>query len=200
MTEFYQQDLFDENGHLTDDTLRAFAASTHIQGEEGEDGIAFTELARLEIAEHLSFCDQCILRYTEFLCDDQMAAPSDLVTPSVMKKLEKEQRGRYVQKWLSMTMAASFAILFWVAGIFSPNLGELDTGFLTDIVDGAAVFSQRTAEISTELTDTMGGFVEKLNWTYWQNDLDGKNSPEQLNRFERLNWMNWRGDDSHGEK
>ena len=63
-----------------------------------------------------------------------------------------------------MAMAAGFAILFWVAGVFSPNFADIDTGFLTNIVDGATAFSRQTVEISTEITDSMGNWVEKLNW------------------------------------
>lgn len=166
MARIWQKDLFDEAGHLTDDTLVALVHSTDAENmaEGADDAVDFNELQRLEIAEHLSFCDECVLRYTELMADDALLTPSDLVEPSVMRKLEKEERRQYFSKWVSMVMAASFAILFWVAGVFSPNFAEMDAGFLTDMVEGATAFSRQTVEISTEITDTMSNWVEKLNW------------------------------------
>ncbi len=48
---------FREDGHMSDEALTALA--------ENREG--FDELERLEIAEHLAFCDGCLLRYTELL-------------------------------------------------------------------------------------------------------------------------------------
>ena len=51
--------VFRDDGHLTGGALLALAGN--------EDG--FDELARLEIAEHLAFCDECLQRYTALLED-----------------------------------------------------------------------------------------------------------------------------------
>ena len=160
MAKRWQEDLFDADGHLVDAALMALIHSS----DDAEDAVVFDELQRLEIAEHLSFCDHCVLRYTELLTDNRLLAPSDLVVPAVMKALEKEERQRYFSKWVSMVMAAGFAIFFWIAGVFSPNFADMDAGFLTGIVEGATTFSRQTVEISTEITDSMGNWVEKLNW------------------------------------
>lgn len=159
MTNLWQEDLFDEDGHLTDRTILAF-----IHADDEECAVTFDELQRLEIAEHLSFCDACLLRYTEYLSDACLLSPSELTAPAVMRELEKETRQSYFSKWVSMVMAAGFAIFFWIAGVFTPDFAEMDTQFLTDIVDGATVFCEQTVEISTGLTDSMGDLVEKLNW------------------------------------
>lgn len=164
MARIWQKDLFDENGHLTDDTLVALIHSSADNAGNADDAVDFNELQRLEIAEHLSFCDKCVLRYTELMTDEALLTPSDLVVPGVMNRLEKEARRQSFSKWASMIMAASFAILFWVAGVFSPNFADLDTGFLTEIMEGATAFSRQTVEISTEITDSMGNWMEKLNW------------------------------------
>ena len=49
-------ELFSNNGHLKDEALLAL-----IQGRE------LSELERLEISEHLAYCDRCLQRYTELL-------------------------------------------------------------------------------------------------------------------------------------
>ena len=47
---------FRPDGHLTDEALAALVR-----------GDALTEMDRLELAEHLAYCDQCLQRYTELL-------------------------------------------------------------------------------------------------------------------------------------
>ena len=47
---------FRPDGHLTDEALAALIR-----------GAALVELDRLELAEHLAYCDQCLQRYTELL-------------------------------------------------------------------------------------------------------------------------------------
>ena len=55
---------FRADGHLTNEALAAM-----IRGE------ALDELGRLEIAEHLSFCDLCLQRYTDLLCGTELLTP-----------------------------------------------------------------------------------------------------------------------------
>ena len=56
--------VFREDGHLSGEALEALA--------KNED--RFDELERLEIAEHLAFCDYCLQRYTLALEDGAFAA------------------------------------------------------------------------------------------------------------------------------
>ena len=53
-------ELFNKEGHLTDEGLRAVVDGT------------LDEMGRLEASEHLSFCDSCLVRYTELLADDTL--------------------------------------------------------------------------------------------------------------------------------
>lgn len=46
------KELFDPNGHLTDDAFGALLRDEPLD-----------EMERLEISEHLSFCDRCVERY-----------------------------------------------------------------------------------------------------------------------------------------
>lgn len=55
---------FRADGHLTDEALAALM----------QDG-GLDELARLELAEHLSFCDLCLQRYTDLLAGTELLAP-----------------------------------------------------------------------------------------------------------------------------
>ena len=56
-------ELFLQNGHLSDEGLQALIDGT------------LDELQRLEAAEHLSFCDECLTRYTALLTGDVLEEP-----------------------------------------------------------------------------------------------------------------------------
>ena len=58
-------ELFDPSGHLTDRALLAL-----VRNEE------LDELARLELAEHLAYCDRCLQRYTALLADVPLLVPA----------------------------------------------------------------------------------------------------------------------------
>lgn len=55
---------FREDGHLTDEALAALV-----------QGGGLDELGRLEMAEHLAFCDLCLQRYTELLANLELLTP-----------------------------------------------------------------------------------------------------------------------------
>ncbi len=71
-------DVFDNHGHLTEQALLAL-----IQEESLE------ELERLEIAEHLAFCDQCLQRYTELLTDDTLLTPSPVCREGLGRRVRQ---------------------------------------------------------------------------------------------------------------
>lgn len=62
-------ELFYENGHLTPEGLNAL-----VDGQ-------LDEMARLEAAEHLSFCDECLVRYTALVEQAPLAAPETPLAP-----------------------------------------------------------------------------------------------------------------------
>ena len=88
-------DVFDNHGHLTEQALLAL-----IQEESLE------ELERLEIAEHLAFCDQCLQRYTELLTDDTLLTPS----PVCREGLGRRVRQRLVRMFPSRYATAAAAV------------------------------------------------------------------------------------------
>lgn len=55
---------FRADGHLTDEALAALVRDDNLD-----------ELGRLEMAEHLSFCDSCLQRYTDLLCGRELLTP-----------------------------------------------------------------------------------------------------------------------------
>ena len=65
-------ELFDKNGCLTDEGLQALQAG------------GLDELGRLETAEHLSYCDKCMDRYTALLTADALETPPHSAHKAVM--------------------------------------------------------------------------------------------------------------------
>ena len=96
-------ELFLENGHLTDEALHASLEGT------------LDEMGRLEVAEHLSFCDSCLVRYTSLLEDDVLLEPEHPLTPGVLERI----RRRVVRVFFNRYAAAVvLAVTFWSTGLF----------------------------------------------------------------------------------
>ena len=107
-------ELFRHDGHLTDGALTALVA-----------GESLDETARLEIAEHLAYCDLCLQRYTGAL------AGAPLLTPerSCRESLWRRVRVRTVQVFTSRYAAAVAGVilaltLVWGSGYESFSLPD----------------------------------------------------------------------------
>ena len=72
-------ELFDKNGCLTDEGLQALQAG------------GLDELGRLETAEHLSYCDKCMERYTALLTADALETPPHSAHKAVMAAIWRWQ-------------------------------------------------------------------------------------------------------------
>ena len=100
---FDNENLFDPDGHLTDGGLYALKDGT------------LDDLGALEAAEHLSFCDYCLLRYTA-LVD---TAPACLQTPMrdlipQVQNLMRLRRFRLLtNRYVSAAAAVVLAFALW---------------------------------------------------------------------------------------
>lgn len=98
--------LFCETGCLTDEALRAV-----------RDG-ALDETARLEASEHMSFCDACLLRYTDLLTDDVLVAPPAPLAPTVMRRIRGRTLRVAVNRYARVAAVAALALALWSTGVF----------------------------------------------------------------------------------
>lgn len=100
---FDNNNLFDADGHLTDDGLYALKDGT------------LDDLGALEAAEHLSFCDYCLLRYTELID----AAPACLQQPMrdlipQVQNLMRLRRFRIMtNRYVSEAAAVVLCFMLW---------------------------------------------------------------------------------------
>ena len=108
-------ELFRHDGHLTDGALTALVA-----------GESLDETARLEITEHLAYCDLCLQRYTDALAGAPLLTPERSCRESLWRRI----RARTVQIFTSRYAAAVAGVvlaltLVWGSGYGSIRLPEL---------------------------------------------------------------------------
>ena len=140
--------VFREDGHLSDRALAALA--------QNED--RFDELERLEIAEHLAFCDECLQRYTLALEGGDLLVPER----SCQKTLWARIRGRAfrlaVSRYATAVAAVTLAltVLWGGADIPRPALPE-DRPIVSRQLTGL------TGEIHDSLRGAVGGISDFLD-------------------------------------
>lgn len=92
-------ELFDPAGHLTDGALLALAH------EEVPD-----ELARLEMAEHLAYCDQCLQRYTALLAEAPLLTPAHSCRESLWRRVRARTLRLLTSRYATAAAAVALAL------------------------------------------------------------------------------------------
>ena len=92
-------ELFDPAGHLTDGALLALAH------EEVPD-----ELARLEMAEHLAYCDQCLHRYTALLAEAPLLTPAHSCRESLWRRVRARTLRLLASRYATAVAAVALAL------------------------------------------------------------------------------------------
>ena len=92
-------ELFDPAGHLTDGALLALAH------EEVPD-----ELARLEMAEHLAYCDQCLHRYTALLAEAPLLTPAHSCRESLWRRVRARALRLLTSRYATAAAAVALAL------------------------------------------------------------------------------------------
>ena len=92
-------ELFDPAGHLTDGALLALAH------EEVPD-----ELARLEMAEHLAYCDQCLQRYTDLLANAPLLTPAHSCRESLWRRIRARTLRLLTSRYATAAAAVALAL------------------------------------------------------------------------------------------
>ena len=69
------------------------------------------EMGRLEASEHLSFCDSCLVRYTELLADDTLLVPEMPLTPTVLARVRRRAVRVFFNRYTRVAAVAAFAVV-----------------------------------------------------------------------------------------
>ncbi len=138
---------FRDDGHLSDGALTALA----------ENRADFDELERLEIAEHLAFCDECLCRYTALLEDE-----TALLVPerSCRRTLWNQIRFRAIQAAASRCATAAAAMALALTVLWGGRGAELPRPSLPE--DRPSV-SRRLSGLTGELNDSLRETVSGLS-------------------------------------
>lgn len=134
------KEYFDEDGHLTD-----FALNTLIYDEPDE-------LHRLEIAEHLSYCDECIEKYTKMLDTSIISAPNINMAETIMKKIRMRARRIFMNKYATMSVAACIALTLWSSGMFSVDFSESSNSGFDRMYYKTYEITEKTYTITEEIS------------------------------------------------
>lgn len=98
---------FDEKGCITPQALLRV-----VQGEE------MSQLERLEISEHLSFCDHCLKEYSRLLTQETLMEPSKPLADHFLKRLKKKVERLVFRRVTAAALAAGFALAFVFSDAF----------------------------------------------------------------------------------
>ena len=95
--------IFRSDGHLRDEALCALVLNQPLE-----------ELERLEIAEHLAFCDLCLQRYTEALTEDTLLAPHQSCHDTIWHRIRSRTLRILSSRYATAAAAVALAlVLVW---------------------------------------------------------------------------------------
>ena len=145
--------LFLDNGHLTDEGLQAL-----IDGN-------LDEMQRLEVSEHLSFCDECLVRYTNLLTDPICIEPeNDLVLP-VMRRLRQKILRIVTSRYATAAAAVVLTLCLWAAGFFSgihPTESQIGQQISQQSIQGHS-FSNEIQQVFWGISNTFSNMMNQVS-------------------------------------
>lgn len=107
-------DVFDKRGHLTEQALRSLVNNEPLEEPE-----------RLELAEHLAFCDQCLQRYTELLTDDVLLTPSPACRDGLIWRIRRRAVRLVTSRYATAAAAVALALtVLWGGAGLNGRTGD----------------------------------------------------------------------------
>ena len=139
----------DESGCLTDHALQSLLNGS------------LEELERLEVAEHLSYCDSCVERYTALLVPQVLEEPPELMKQSILSALRKRAAKLFVDRYFHMAVAASLTLVLWGSGVFN-SFGEVRLVRPPEERNPEASISWRLNSFASDVSDGVTDFMDQL--------------------------------------
>lgn len=140
---------FRHDGHLTDAALTAL-----IQGQP------LDELERLEMAEHLAYCDLCLQRYTELLCEDTLLTPRESCRDSLLRRIRRRTVQLVTSRYATAAAAVALALtLLWGGLDFSMGTAPHPS----QDPNPSPTLSERFSTWSEHWNSTMDTVFDRLN-------------------------------------
>lgn len=136
--------LFDAEGHLTDGGLRA------LQDDRLDD------LGRLEAAEHLTFCDYCLARYTALIeaAPQALRQPMRDLIPQVQNLMRLRSFRIMTNRYVSTAAAVLIAFAVWQFGL---------SGISSATKRQPAALQEPRVTVSQSISGALDRFSSNLN-------------------------------------
>ena len=119
------------------------------------------ELQRLEVSEHLSYCDACVERYTALLADGVLLEAPELMKQSVLAALRRKAAKVFVNRYFHMAVAASLTLVLWGSGVFN-SFGEVRLVRPPEARNPEASISWRLNSFASDVSDGVTDFMDQL--------------------------------------
>ena len=119
------------------------------------------ELQRLEVSEHLSYCDACVERYTALLADGVLLEAPELMKQSVLAALRRKAAKVFVNRYFHMAVAASLTLVLWGSGVFN-SFGEVRLVRPPEERNPEASISWRLNSFASDVSDGVTDFMDQL--------------------------------------
>ena len=135
-------EIFRHDGHLTDEAFSALVT-----------GAPLDETARLELAEHLAYCDLCLQRYTGAMAGAPLLVPERSCQESLWRRI----RARTVQMFTSRYAAAVAGVVLALTLVWGSGYGSFR---LPDLPEDQPTVSDRLRKWNESLDSAMSGVNE----------------------------------------
>ena len=159
--------LFLNDGHLAEGALQAL-----------EDG-RLCESDRLQIAEHLSVCDDCLLQYSLFLTDDRCLSPEMPLEPPVTEKVRRRAVKVFTSRYAVAAASILLAMALWATGLFNALVPDRTSASQGENKDKISPISVLTT-VSTSIDHFFNSITEGLS-RGWEPHQGKNNSETQSN-------------------
>lgn len=149
---------FNDQGHLTNKALQALC-------QEDEMDV----LSRLELAEHLSFCDHCLAAYTELLSDQRLAPSNPKRAERLWRSIRLHALRGTANRFATAAAAIAIVLALWGFGIFGGLVSASDV-----FSSNEQTFLDTMMQYCETFSNQAGNAFEQLNNTIWAADQAGK--------------------------
>lgn len=154
-------ELFDHAGHLTEEALHGLCAET------------LDEMGRLEAAEHLSYCDPCLERYTALLTGDALLQPAHPLKAPVLQRVRRRALSVLCNQYTAYAAAACLALVLWGTGVFGRLMPQAGSSRNASIPQTSA-----SQSLSVPFSVRADAFLRQFNATL-QSSFSGWATPHQ---------------------
>lgn len=167
-------ELFSRDGHLTD-----FALTALIDGN-------LDELQRLEVGEHLSFCDCCLDRYSDLLTVDTIETPEQDQTAAVMQRIRRKKWRSSIRRYTAAAVAVAIGSSLWYSGLLDA-MG--DTMLQPPLPEQPANAISAQQEEATDIGKTIQTTVDQWSRKFQSATASAFRSPDSRPNQSQTNQM-----------